>query len=130
MKEYRVGIIGATGMVGQRFVTTYRISYHIFRTLSTAFAPFGGFMKKFFCTFFLCMLTAVTLTVSARAGEDIIKVGLYYGDKALYSANLQNDVVIDERREAARKLGGGIGGLLKGRKYLLQTMSKACCPMR
>lgn len=48
-------------------------------------------MKKFFCTFFLCMLTAVTLTVSARAGEDIIKVGLYYGDKALYSANLQND---------------------------------------
>ena len=38
------------------------------------------------------MLTAVTLTVSARAGEDIIKVGLYYGDKALYSANLQNDV--------------------------------------
>ncbi len=49
-------------------------------------------MKKFFCTFFLCMLTAVTLTVSARAGEDIIKVGLYYGDKALYSANLQNDV--------------------------------------
>lgn len=49
-------------------------------------------MKKFFCTFFLCMLTAVTLTVSARAGEDIIKAGLYYGDQALYSANLQNDV--------------------------------------
>lgn len=49
-------------------------------------------MKKFFCTFFLCMLTAVTLSVSARAGEDIIKAGLYYGDQALYSANLQNDV--------------------------------------
>lgn len=38
------------------------------------------------------MLTAVTLTVSARAVEDIIKVGLYYGDQALFSANLQNDV--------------------------------------
>ena len=49
-------------------------------------------MKKFLCTFFLCMLTAVTLSVSARAGEDIIKAGLYYGDQALYSANLQNDV--------------------------------------
>ena len=49
-------------------------------------------MKKFLCTFFLCMLTAVTLNVSARAGEDIIKAGLYFGDKALYSANLQNDV--------------------------------------
>ncbi len=49
-------------------------------------------MKKFLCTFFLCMLTAVTLNVSARAGEDIIKAGLYFGDKALYSANLQNDI--------------------------------------
>ena len=47
-------------------------------------------MKKFLCTFFLCMLTAVTLTVSARAAEDIIKAGLYYGDGALYSANLEN----------------------------------------
>lgn len=47
-------------------------------------------MKKLFLTFFLCMLTVVTLTVSARAAEDIIKVGLYYGDDALFSANLQN----------------------------------------
>lgn len=48
-------------------------------------------MKKFFRTFFLCMLTMVTLSVSARAGEDIIKAGLYYGSGALYSANLQNE---------------------------------------
>lgn len=47
-------------------------------------------MKKFLCTFFLCMLTAVTLSASARAAENIIKAGLYYGDKALYSANLEN----------------------------------------
>lgn len=36
------------------------------------------------------MLTAVTLAVSAHATEDMIKVGLYYGSNALYSANLQN----------------------------------------
>ena len=48
-------------------------------------------MKKFLCTFFLCVLTVVTLTVSARAAEDIIKAGLYYGSGALYSANLQNE---------------------------------------
>lgn len=47
-------------------------------------------MKKLFLTFFLCMLTVVTLTVSARAGEDIIKVGLYYGESALPSALLEN----------------------------------------
>ena len=47
-------------------------------------------MKKFLCTFFLCMLTAVTLTVSARAAEDTLRVGLNYGGSALYSANLQN----------------------------------------
>ena len=47
-------------------------------------------MKNFLRTFFLCMLTVVTLTVSARAAEDILKVGLYYGESALYSANLQN----------------------------------------
>ena len=41
-------------------------------------------MKKFFCTFFLCMLTAVTLTVSARAAEDTLRVGLNYGGSALY----------------------------------------------
>ena len=47
-------------------------------------------MKKFLCTFFLCMLTAVTLTASAFAAEDIIKAGLYFGSEALYSANLEN----------------------------------------
>lgn len=36
------------------------------------------------------MLTAVTLAVSAHATEDMIKVGLYFGSNALYSANLQN----------------------------------------
>ncbi len=47
-------------------------------------------MRKFLCTFFLCMLSAVTLTASARAAESIIKAGLYYGSGALYSANLEN----------------------------------------
>ena len=47
-------------------------------------------MKKFLRTFFFCMLTAVTMTVYARAAEDTLKVGLYYGDDALFSANLQN----------------------------------------
>lgn len=47
-------------------------------------------MNKFLRTFFLCMLTAVTLTVSARAAEDTLRVGLNYGSSALYSANLQN----------------------------------------
>ena len=47
-------------------------------------------MKKFLCTFFLCMLTAVTLAASARAAENIIKVGLCYGDSALASAKLEN----------------------------------------
>ena len=37
-------------------------------------------MKIFLRTFFLCMLTMVTLTVSARAAEDILKVGLCYGE--------------------------------------------------
>lgn len=47
-------------------------------------------MSKFFRTFFLCMFIAVTLTVYARAAEDTLKVGLYYGGNALFSANLQN----------------------------------------
>lgn len=47
-------------------------------------------MRKFLLTFFLCMLTAVTMTVYARAAEDTLKVGLYYGSGALFSANLQN----------------------------------------
>ena len=41
-------------------------------------------MKKFLRTFFLCMLAAVTMTVYARAAEDTLKVGLYYGDDALF----------------------------------------------
>lgn len=49
-------------------------------------------MKKFLCTFFLCMLTAVTLTVSAHAAADTIKVGLYFGSTALESADLENYV--------------------------------------
>ena len=48
-------------------------------------------MKKVFLTFFLCMLTAATLTVSARAAKDIRKVGLRYGSEALASASLEND---------------------------------------
>ena len=47
-------------------------------------------MKKFLCTFFLCLLTAVTLGVSARAAEDILKVGLRYGGTALSSASLES----------------------------------------
>jgi len=47
-------------------------------------------MKKLFLTFFLCMLTVVTLTVSARAGEDTVKVGLYWGEDALSCAQLEN----------------------------------------
>lgn len=48
-------------------------------------------MKKFLYTFILCMLTAATLAVSARAAESAVKVGLYYGDAALDSAALEND---------------------------------------
>ena len=47
-------------------------------------------MKKFFCTFFLCLLTAVTLAASALAAEDILKVGLRYGSEAPASATLEN----------------------------------------
>ena len=47
-------------------------------------------MKKFLCTFFLCLLSAVTLGVSARAAEDILKVGLRYGGTALSSASLES----------------------------------------
>ena len=47
-------------------------------------------MKIFLRTFFLCMLTMVTLTVSARAAEDILKVGLRYGGTALSSASLES----------------------------------------
>ena len=47
-------------------------------------------MKKFLCTFFLCLLAAVTLGVSARAAEDILKVGLRYGGAALSSASLES----------------------------------------
>ena len=47
-------------------------------------------MHKFFRTFSLCFFLAVTLTVYAHAEEDTLKVGLYYGSSALFSANLQN----------------------------------------
>lgn len=49
-------------------------------------------MKKFLCTFFLCVLAVATLAVSARAAEDTMKVGLYYGSTALASAGLENHV--------------------------------------
>ena len=48
-------------------------------------------MYKFFRTFLLCSFLAVTLTVYAHAAEDTLKVGLYYGNNALFSANLQNE---------------------------------------
>ena len=47
-------------------------------------------MRKFFRTFFLCLLLTITLTAYAHAEEDTLKVGLYYGSGALFSANLQN----------------------------------------
>ena len=47
-------------------------------------------MRKFFRTFFLCSLLTITLTAYAHAEEDTLKVGLYYGSGALFSANLQN----------------------------------------
>ena len=47
-------------------------------------------MYKFLRTFLLCSFLAVTMTVYARAAEDTLKVGLYYGGSALFSANLQN----------------------------------------
>ena len=47
-------------------------------------------MKKFFRTLLLCFLSAVTLSVYALAAEDTLKVGLYYGSGALFSANLEN----------------------------------------
>lgn len=47
-------------------------------------------MNKFFRSFFLCTFLMVTLTVSAHAAEDTLKVGLNYGSSALFSANLQN----------------------------------------
>jgi len=85
-------------------------------------------MKKFLCTFFLCMLTAATLAVSARAGEDTIKVGLNFGSSALASANLENAVgsgyyigwfeegsrafheitYVKERKLTMRSSGGGV----------------------
>lgn len=47
-------------------------------------------MKHFFRAFFLCLLTAATLSVSAYAAENTLKVGLNYGSTALAAANLQN----------------------------------------
>ena len=47
-------------------------------------------MRKFLRIFFLCTFLTVTLTGFAHAAADTLKVGLYYGSNALYSANLQN----------------------------------------
>ena len=47
-------------------------------------------MKKFLRVAALCFFTAVILTAGAFASEDTLKVGLYYGSGALFSANLQN----------------------------------------
>lgn len=47
-------------------------------------------MRKFFQTFLLCTFLMASLAISARAAENTLKVGLYYGDSALFSANLQN----------------------------------------
>ena len=46
-------------------------------------------MNKFFRAILLCALTTAALAVSAHA-SDTLKVGLYYGGSALFSANLQN----------------------------------------
>ena len=74
------------------------------------------------------MLTAATLAVSARAGEDTIKVGLNFGSSALASANLENAVgsgyyigwfeegsrafheitYVKERKLTMRSSGGGV----------------------
>ena len=48
-------------------------------------------MYKFLRTFLLCSFLTVILTVYAYAAEDTLKVGLYYGSNALFSANLQNE---------------------------------------
>lgn len=47
-------------------------------------------MNKLFRTFFLCMLAAAILTVSASALEDAIRVGLCFDESALPSASLEN----------------------------------------
>ncbi len=47
-------------------------------------------MKKFLRTLVLCTFLMAALAASAHAAENTLKVGLYYGDSALFSANLQN----------------------------------------
>ena len=47
-------------------------------------------MKKLLRVICLCFFTAVILTAGAFASENTLKVGLYYGSSALFSANLQN----------------------------------------
>jgi len=47
-------------------------------------------MKRFFRTFCFCLLSTVILGGFAFAATNTLKVGLYYGDSALFSANLQN----------------------------------------
>lgn len=47
-------------------------------------------MKRFLRTLVLCTALMAALAASAQAAESTLKVGLYYGDSALFSANLQN----------------------------------------
>ena len=47
-------------------------------------------MKKLLRVICLCFFTAAILTAGAFASENTLKVGLYYGSSALFSANLQN----------------------------------------
>lgn len=49
-------------------------------------------MKKKFLSLLFCAVCALGLTAFANAAEDTVKVGLYYGNSALASANLENAV--------------------------------------
>ncbi len=48
-------------------------------------------MKNKLVTFLVCLICAFSLTAVAQAAEDTLKVGLYYGNGALDSANLENE---------------------------------------
>lgn len=49
-------------------------------------------MKRHLRSFFLLLVCCLAMTVCASAEGDILKVGLYYGNNALSSANLQNEI--------------------------------------
>lgn len=49
-------------------------------------------MKRKLFTLLACVICALSLTAFASAAENTIKVGLYYDDRALDSANLTNEV--------------------------------------